>query len=195
MSAPFLWLYTIIHAFFQKPMKQNGLPSHVVRSVWQWACLERQHTIVIGSGWHEADAGLPHAAAGPAIRKRLSASHGIAGPHFAKARGKASIDGPPGCGTTGYVACRLCLFAAGPLLITLTAGCGLKESMLEFASALGTAGLSIGITGPLTDGEMLLVEMIGMLFGRLEVLSFPRASDPAGAFCAKSSTEAEKRTY
>ena len=156
---------------------------------------ETENTSVIGSGWHEADAGLPHAAAGPAIRKRLSTSHGIADPHFVTARGKASIGSPPRCGTTGYVACRRCLFAAGPLLITLTEGCGLKESMLEFASALGTVGLSIGITGPLTDGEMLLVEMLGMLFGRLEGLSFPRASDPAGAFCVKSSTEAEKRTY
>ena len=62
-----------------------------------------------------------------------------------------------------------CLFLVGSLLITLTAGCGLTEGMFEFASSLGTVGLSIGLTNPATAAPVLLVEMFGMVFGRLEI--------------------------
>ena len=41
--------------------------------------------------------------------------------------------------------------------------------MFEFASALGTVGLSIGLTGPATGSATLIVEMIGMIMGRLEI--------------------------
>ena len=61
------------------------------------------------------------------------------------------------------------LFITGSLLTTLTAGCGLTEGMFEFASALGTVGLSIGLTGPATGAGTLIVEMFGMILGRLEI--------------------------
>ena len=57
----------------------------------------------------------------------------------------------------------------GTLALTLTAGCGLTEAMFEFASALGTVGLSIGLTGPATNDATLIVEMAGMILGRLEI--------------------------
>ena len=41
--------------------------------------------------------------------------------------------------------------------------------MFEFASALGTVGLSIGLTGPATNDATLIVEMAGMILGRLEI--------------------------
>ena len=41
--------------------------------------------------------------------------------------------------------------------------------MFEFASSLGTVGLSIGLTGPSTCAATLLVEIAGMLLGRLEI--------------------------
>lgn len=40
---------------------------------------------------------------------------------------------------------------------------------VDFASSLSTVGLSIGITGPATNDATLVVEMIGMLLGRLEI--------------------------
>ena len=49
------------------------------------------------------------------------------------------------------------------------AGSGLEKAMFEFASALGTVGLSIGLTGPTTNNATLIVEMIGMILGRLEI--------------------------
>ena len=57
----------------------------------------------------------------------------------------------------------------GSLLITLTAECTLTEAMFDFSSAIGTVGLSIGITGPTTDAATLVIEMFGMLMGRLEI--------------------------
>ena len=53
--------------------------------------------------------------------------------------------------------------------MTVTADCTLTEAMFDFASALSTVGLSIGITGPMTNDATLIVEMIGMLLGRLEI--------------------------
>ena len=41
--------------------------------------------------------------------------------------------------------------------------------MFEFASALGTVGLSVGVTGPQTPAIILIIEMCGMLLGRLEI--------------------------
>ncbi|MFA9376413.1 MAG: potassium transporter TrkG [Lachnotalea sp.] len=51
----------------------------------------------------------------------------------------------------------------------MTASCSLSDAMFEFASSLGTVGLSIGLTGPTTNSLTLIVEMIGMLLGRLEI--------------------------
>lgn len=47
-------------------------------------------------------------------------------------------------------------------------GCGLKESLFEFASALGTVGLSVGVTAPDAPSLVLWTETFGMFLGRLE---------------------------
>jgi trk system potassium uptake protein TrkH len=52
--------------------------------------------------------------------------------------------------------------------ILATYGYGLKESLFEFASALGTVGLSVGVTGAQTPPGVLWTEIIGMFLGRLE---------------------------
>jgi len=49
-------------------------------------------------------------------------------------------------------------------------GYGLKESMFEFASALGTVGLSVGITSANSPPLVLWAETLGMFLGRLEFL-------------------------
>ena len=45
----------------------------------------------------------------------------------------------------------------------------LQDSLFEFASALGTVGLSIGITSPMAPPIILWTEILGMMFGRLEI--------------------------
>lgn len=47
-------------------------------------------------------------------------------------------------------------------------GYGLRESLFEFASALGTVGLSIGVTSPGAPPMVLWTESVGMFLGRLE---------------------------
>jgi trk system potassium uptake protein len=103
------------------------------------------------------------------IRKRLLPTRNIEAPYYTKAQGKTAIDHTLVADTTGFVFCYLILFIIGTLLITLTAGCTLTEAMFEFASALGTVGLSIGLTIPTTDAGTLIVEMCGMILGRLEI--------------------------
>lgn len=45
---------------------------------------------------------------------------------------------------------------------------GMRESLFEFASALGTVGLSTGMTDPGAPLPLLWTEIIGMFLGRLE---------------------------
>lgn len=103
------------------------------------------------------------------IRKRLLPPRNIEAPYYIKAQGKTPIDTTLVIDTMGFVACYLGLFIIGALLITVTAGCSLTEALFEFASALGTVGLSIGLTGPATGTATLIVEMFGMILGRLEI--------------------------
>ncbi|MDD3253592.1 MAG: TrkH family potassium uptake protein [Lachnospiraceae bacterium] len=107
--------------------------------------------------------------AGQNIRKRFSPSRSVETPYYIKAQGKTFIDQTLVADTTGFVVCYFLIFIAGTLLITLTAGCSLTAAMFEFASSLGTVGLSIGITSPATASATLIVEMCGMLLGRLEI--------------------------
>lgn len=45
----------------------------------------------------------------------------------------------------------------------------IQESLFEYASALSTVGLSIGITQPTAPSGLLWAEIVGMLLGRLEI--------------------------
>ncbi len=103
------------------------------------------------------------------IRKKLNPSRYVEVPHYLKASGKMPIDRDLADDTTGYVAAYFVIFVIGSLIMTLTAGCSLTEAMFDFASALSTVGFTIGITGPMTNAPTLILEMIGMVLGRLEI--------------------------
>ncbi|WP_196002068.1 TrkH family potassium uptake protein [Clostridium sp. 1001271B_151109_B4] len=103
------------------------------------------------------------------IKKRISPSRAVSNPYFNRAQGKTYIDRAMESDTVGFIFCYIFIFIIGTLLVTLTANCSLSDAMFEFASSLGTVGLSIGITGPTTNNATLIVEMLGMLLGRLEI--------------------------
>ena len=103
------------------------------------------------------------------IKRKLLPQRCVDAPTYVKAQGRTKIDEELCSDTVGFVGCYLLLFVAGVLLLTMTAGCGLEKAMFEFASALGTVGLSIGLTGPATNNATLIVEMVGMILGRLEI--------------------------
>ena len=58
-------------------------------------------------------------------------------------------------------------FAAGTAILAAH-GYGLKESLFEYASAVGTGGLSVGVTSPTAPPGVLWAQIVGMLLGRLE---------------------------
>lgn len=103
------------------------------------------------------------------IKKKLSPGSSVGAPHYIKASGNTPIDQELADDTTGFVIAYFVIFAIGSLVMTVTADCTLMEAMFDFASSLSTVGLSIGITGPQTNDATLIVEMIGMLLGRLEI--------------------------
>lgn len=73
-----------------------------------------------------------------------------------------------------FVFIYLAFFAIGTMVIacsrdSLTGNYySLRDSLFEFASALGTVGLSIGVTTTHAPLHVIWVETIGMLLGRLE---------------------------
>lgn len=103
------------------------------------------------------------------IKKKLSPSRNIESPHYIKAQGKVPIDKELAEDTTSFIITYLVIYIIGSLLLTVTANCTLTEAMFDFASSISTVGLSIGITNPMTNNATLIVEMIGMLLGRLEI--------------------------
>ena len=107
--------------------------------------------------------------AGLHIRKKLNPSRNVTAPYYWRANIKSPIDEELRSDTTGFFISYLIVFITGSLALTLAAGCTLTEGMFDFASSLGTVGLSIGITGPQTGNAALIVEMIGMMLGRLEI--------------------------
>jgi trk system potassium uptake protein TrkH len=103
------------------------------------------------------------------IRRRLSPSHKISIPSYYRVQGETPINDEVINDVFGFVSIYVGVFITGALLITQTAGCPLFDAMFEFASALGTVGISNGLTNPGTDAGTLIIEMVGMILGRLEV--------------------------
>ena len=64
----------------------------------------------------------------------------------------------------------VCLFLGTCILIFN--GYSLQDSLFEFSSAMGTVGLSVGVTTASTSGTVLWAEIIGMFLGRLEIFVF-----------------------
>lgn len=67
-----------------------------------------------------------------------------------------------------FVFIYIVLYVFGTLLLTF-GGVPLDIAMFEFASSLGTVGLSIGLTGTSTTSYILIIEIFGMILGRLEI--------------------------
>lgn len=86
-----------------------------------------------------------------------------------RAQGRTEINASLMQDTVSYILIYFIIFLIGTGLITLFLNCDLQSAMFEFASALGTVGLSVGVTGPQTPAIILIIEMCGMLLGRLEI--------------------------
>lgn len=68
-----------------------------------------------------------------------------------------------------FIFLYLITFAAGSMILC-ACGYSIRDSLFEFASALGTVGLSIGVTSPAMPDIALWAETIAMFLGRLEFI-------------------------
>jgi trk system potassium uptake protein TrkH len=103
------------------------------------------------------------------ISRRVSSTRKIESLHYIKVQGKAPIDESLVSDTIGFFLIYLAMLAIGSLLVAAFSGASLGNSIFEFASVLGTTGLSIGIATPDANAGTLITLMIGMVMGRLEI--------------------------
>ena len=103
------------------------------------------------------------------FRQKLSSKRSVNKIYHYRAQGRTEINSSLMQDTVSYILIYFIIFLIGTGLITLFLNCDLQSAMFEFASALGTVGLSVGLTGPQTPAIILIIEMCGMLLGRLEI--------------------------
>lgn len=70
-----------------------------------------------------------------------------------------------------YAFIYMLLLIVGTVLLTLS-GYDIEGALFEFASALGTVGLSLGLTNASSPPLALWTQIIGMVLGRLEIIIF-----------------------
>jgi trk system potassium uptake protein TrkH len=103
------------------------------------------------------------------ILKSLSPNRKITALSYYTPQGKMPIDDTLVSDTLCFVTVYMIILAAGTLALTVTAKCLLFDAMFMFTSALGTVGISNGLSDANTNTPTLVVEIIGMILGRLEV--------------------------
>ena len=105
-----------------------------------------------------------------AVYDRLYPKRKITRMHIYRPTGADTIKDEEAVDAVNYVSLYIIMYCIGVLLTLIFSDCQLHEAMFEFASCLSTVGLSIGVTAPDASAGLLIVEIIGMLMGRLEIL-------------------------
>ncbi len=105
-------------------------------------------------------------------RKQIEDSDEIANIVYTRAQGTVIASKQLIRSVLNYIGLYLLVLVIGTLLICMFSNASLTESFFDFSSSLGTVGLSMGFTGPHTADSVLVVEMAGMLLGRLEIIIF-----------------------
>ncbi|SCH98402.1 TrkH family potassium uptake protein [Romboutsia sp. Marseille-P6047] len=103
------------------------------------------------------------------IKRRLLPEHMVYSNYVYKPEGKHFINKENMMEVYNYITLYLFIFIFG-VGVMLAYNYPLEDAMFEFSSALGTVGLSIGITSASAPPIVLWTEIIGMLFGRLEIV-------------------------
>ncbi|MDR1940620.1 MAG: TrkH family potassium uptake protein [Clostridiales bacterium] len=107
-------------------------------------------------------------AAAVGVKSKLVPTNKISPLKYYKAQGRAVIDSGLINETVGFIVSYIGIFLIGSMLVIITSGSDILEGVFEFASALGTVGISNGLTARANDAT-LAVEAIGMILGRLEI--------------------------
>lgn len=102
------------------------------------------------------------------ISRRFMPERMVNKPLIYKPDGKKIISSDMHLEASNYAITFIIILFLGTGILTFT-GYSLKDSLFEFSSALGTVGLSVGVTSISTPSLALWTMTIGMLFGRLEI--------------------------
>jgi trk system potassium uptake protein TrkH len=69
-----------------------------------------------------------------------------------------------------FIGAYLVVFLVGSGLMMIY-GYSMQDSLFEFASTLGTVGLSVGVTSPDMPASLLWLQSVAMVLGRLEIFT------------------------
>ena len=100
------------------------------------------------------------------MRSRISRKRTVYSDSIQKLDGKEFLTAQGRLDTLEFIGVYLCVFMLGTMCMC---GFDIGDSMFEFASALGTVGLSVGITSYDASPAVLWTETAGMFVGRLEI--------------------------
>ena len=93
--------------------------------------------------------------------------------HFVNKLGnKVVVDQKDIADNYSFILVYLIALMTGTLIFSLVSKYPIDQSLFEFASVLGTVGLSVGITGYSASPIILWTSTIGMFLGRLEIYVF-----------------------
>lgn len=102
------------------------------------------------------------------IKKNFMPDHMVSANFVFKPEGKMYIKENNILEAANYAFIYMVLLCIGTGIIAAN-GYPLQDALFEFASSMGTVGLSIGITSASASPVILWTETFGMLFGRLEI--------------------------
>ncbi|MPM97456.1 hypothetical protein SDC9_144629 [bioreactor metagenome] len=102
------------------------------------------------------------------IKRQFSSPRLVNEDYVYKPEGKVYIKDSDIKDISNYAFMYIVIYVIGVSIMLLN-NYSLKDSLFEFASSLGTVGLLVGITSPMASPIILWTEIVGMLFGRLEI--------------------------
>ena len=103
------------------------------------------------------------------IRKKMVPDRTVLLTYYHKGTEKELLENEQIEEASTYAGCYVLIYIMGTVLLTFFSGCTLVRGAFEFASSIGTVGLSIGVTNSNTSTICLFIEIVGMLLGRLEI--------------------------
>lgn len=102
------------------------------------------------------------------IRRKFLPEHNVCEISINRPEGKVYIEPGIFSEAANYVFLYIVILLAGAGILAAH-GYSFQDSLFEYASALGTVGLSVGVTAPGMPPAVLWSMTVGMLLGRLEI--------------------------
>lgn len=103
------------------------------------------------------------------VKKKLVPERTVLITYYNKGTEKEVLDQGQVEEASTYAGVYLLLFLVGCISLTYFSKSSFLHAAFEFASSIGTVGLSIGLTNMDTLPICLIIEMVGMVLGRLEI--------------------------